>query len=292
LSKILIPSPYKDAFIATNYPKKNFGCSSPLFVGTSLLSSNATFRSMLKFDISSIPKNSAIASATLNMFISRNDYATEPKHLDIHLLTERFSEKEVTWKKHPPFSPIVEATTQITDELKVNAKWDITEVLRGWQEGKVPNKGIMVKTRDEYRGSILAFDSRENPNVERRPNLRITLGSTQSVYVEEPKVYSNVERSLISTDELQVSLSYDISQVCFHSFCIQNKGPDQVSVVAQVSPDACDSTWLNASEVAVVNPTDNFAITTTQPAKLVRIAFASTNPGQQTQLDIWFQAET
>ncbi len=277
--------------MAKNFRKNNFGYSDTLFIGT--WSSGSTFRSLLKFDLETLPKSSVVCAASLNMFIGRNDLITDHKIIDIHRLTERFQEKEVTWKDQPEFCPHIVSSTQITSEIGQFAHWDILELVRHWHLGKEKNKGILLKARDESRASLLAFNSKESADTDRRPMLCITLQEqTQAVLVQGRSFYSNVQRSLLSTNTCQYSLVYDVSTVNKHSFFVQNKGAYPVSVAAQISPDNLDPDWLNDSAVSIVNPSENFAVTTTHLANWVRLAFTSVNPGEQSLLDIWFQSAT
>lgn len=289
---IFIPAPEKSTFVASNLRKRNFAGSDTLFVG-STPGSSAIFRTLLKFDVRTIPKHSLLGTATLRMFLKRNDYPARVKIFDIHLLTERFKPSEVAWKNQPCFDPEIEISAEVNQESGAFIEWDITKLVQRWRAKGSKNRGIIIKSRDEAQGTLTAFDSGDSPHVDRRPNIIVTLQETvQSLNQIAHFFISDVQQDLPTTDDFQYSLPRDISTVFFHTFFIQNKGANPVTVVAQISPDNTGSTWMDDSTVSLVNAGENFAITSTHPAKWTRLAFKSAHPGSPSVINVWFQSET
>ncbi len=289
---VFIPAPAKDAFVASHLIKKNFADAESLFVG-STTGSTAVFRIFMKFDVNQVPKNSLISSAILHLFVKRNDYAQIAKTFDIHRLTRRFEEDEITWRKQPAYDAAIISSAEVRNENGIFVAWDITHILQRWCSGEVKNRGLLLKARDEAQPSLLAFDSRESASMDRRPNITVNLQEpAQSFSLSAHFFFADVEKSLVSGDDYLYTFPRDVSTVFFHTFFIQNKGANPVTVVAQISPDNTSSTWLDDSAVSIVNPGENSAITSTHLAKWTRLAYKSTNPGNATSLNVWFQSET
>lgn len=288
---VFIPAPRKDTFIVSNMRHKNFGDSDTIFVGTS--SSMAVFRSLLKFEMKSIPSKALISSANLRLYVKRNDYPDTSKTVDLFRLTDRFHEDKIRWKTQPELDPTLEAFVEVSSETGVYIQWDITSLIQRWRSKECKNRGIMLKVRDESQRSLLAFDSRESPIFDRRPSIVVNLQEpAQSMALSSRLFFSDVQRNLLSADSFQYSFPRDISTVTFNTFFIQNRGSNPALVVVQISPDNTSSTWVDDSSTVLVNPGQNLPITSTHMVKWTRLAYQSANPGNPTSLDIWFQAET
>lgn len=67
-------------------------------IGENINATNKFARSLLKFDVSSIPPNAIITSATLSLWTS-NDFAINPGTIEIYRLKVPFNESQATWNR-------------------------------------------------------------------------------------------------------------------------------------------------------------------------------------------------
>lgn len=166
--------------------KENFrwrSCAGPgLFVG--YLADNATYRSLLRFDIAALPAGHSVDTAavvlhqTAHVYDSRNGVA-------VQALEQTWDKAAVTWRQ-------ATATTQWQtpgghyDGYEINAvdgerlrtngpkEWDVTDIVKRWVGGSPsPNHGFMVKAVESAPHGGVTFASSGDTDPAKRPYLEI-----------------------------------------------------------------------------------------------------------------------
>jgi len=74
-----------------------------------------------------------------------------------------------------PFSTVVLAR-QSTPKV---ARWDVTELVRGWLDGTFPNLGLLLRPVADTFGAHASFHSREARAVSDAPRLIVNLADVQ-----------------------------------------------------------------------------------------------------------------
>lgn len=86
----------EDTYILKSATSTNFGTSFDLSIGEKNSTTNSTGRTLIKFDLSSIPADATIISATLSLWTSR-DLSSNDTTVNIYRLKVPFSETESNW---------------------------------------------------------------------------------------------------------------------------------------------------------------------------------------------------
>lgn len=108
-------------------------------------------RMLLKFDLSSIPQNAQITSATLYLD-NYNPWTTTPIPTAIHRITENWS-YGVKWSTQPDYDSTPAAVeTWYFSWSHYEGSWDITSLVQGWVDGTYPNYGVTIRHNSEEEG--------------------------------------------------------------------------------------------------------------------------------------------
>lgn len=140
----------RDTFVSQSSPWFNFGESHVLYSGPSKYS-------LIKFDISDIPRNVSVLSANLLLKINTTD---ENSFVTIHNITESWNENTVTWYSKPTWNTMVYSgfSTQPASENTAN----ILDMTINWISGEVANHGLLLK-QDIGNTQYSSSDTQEDP---------------------------------------------------------------------------------------------------------------------------------
>jgi hypothetical protein len=157
----------KDTYISDGSPGSNYGNSGALFLGKESMFGDR-FDGLLHFDISTIPANAEIVSATLELYhpISLNA-ASEGALPSIaaDTINEEWFETLVNWNNRPTSSNWGDPPTTLTG-LPTWQPFEITQVVKRWHAIPLNNFGVLLRlTFTEY--GVLPYDSSESFNVPR-----------------------------------------------------------------------------------------------------------------------------
>ena len=89
--------PIADTYIKGSEVNSNQSSSTDLPVGELNSSKGAVRRSLIKFDLTSIPKDAVITSAMISLY-RKVDYANKSSVFNVYRLKQPWVEKQVTWK--------------------------------------------------------------------------------------------------------------------------------------------------------------------------------------------------
>jgi DNA-binding beta-propeller fold protein YncE len=131
----------------------------------------ATRQSLLGFDLSPIPANVAIISATLTL---RKQLSVGNGIVNVHKATAGWSEATVTWNNFlGAFDPAVLATIDTGAVANGGAAAvDLKTLVKGWHNGSIANQGILLEQPGPARA---AFGASEAP-ANLRPILAVCYG--------------------------------------------------------------------------------------------------------------------
>jgi hypothetical protein len=159
----------KDVPIFGYSPSLNSGTNTNLYSG---ITSGYPVRSLLQFDLSSMPEAPSVSSA--NLMIYKSGGSNQSINIvDVHNVTSAWSESTVTWQNQPSFNATLAATFGGGFTNDVWYKWDITNLAKDWKSGSTSNNGVVLKQRDETGSSRYDYFSSDYSNVELRPKLVI-----------------------------------------------------------------------------------------------------------------------
>jgi len=154
-----------DAWTNNTQPTTNSGSASTLNTG---LSSGSTRRTYLQWDVSAIPANAVIQSATMTLFQTSS---TGPANLNVLRANGTWTETGLTWANQPiAVLPAVTTTTVLGAPTQVFVSFNLTTVVQQWVNGTHVNKGVVLQ---QGGGNATSFASSEATTPANRPAVDI-----------------------------------------------------------------------------------------------------------------------
>ncbi len=151
LTIIPVADTYKDSL----NPNTNYGSAPGLLVGLQGWASQfGVTSSLLRFTLPPIPAGTILLRAQLLARISDDGGSPVNALVTVLRIGQTWSESGVTWNNSPAAEDAVAsgiARGQGTDTV-----WDVSQLIRDWYAGSVPNYGLMLTGNGRYR----AFASR------------------------------------------------------------------------------------------------------------------------------------
>ncbi|MBK8564214.1 MAG: DNRLRE domain-containing protein [Saprospiraceae bacterium] len=170
---------------------KNYGSCNILYLNGA--SSAPKQRDLVRFNLSSIPANATITSATFRMV--KIGGSSSSKNISVHRVTAEWVEGtgscpgstggtngpcswqirmgSTAWATHGgDYNASAEATVAVAGNGAYN--WTITSLVQNWQNGIFPNFGVLVRFATENQNSEIDFGSSEHATTGNRPQLTVT----------------------------------------------------------------------------------------------------------------------
>lgn len=281
----IVKIPVKDVTINKDMPNKNYNGLPELFIGKYI---GTIYRSLLEFDLSSIPIGYTIAKAEMMLYIFRNDYNYYPKEFSIHRLRQSFEEDTVTYNTQPLIDTVPYATMVVNNEINTYIKVDVTNLIQKLYSGRYENNGLMIKVSNESLKSLVVYFSKEYIYEKYYPYLEISLElPTQT---SERSIVSSTATGLMTYDDYNYTQAYDMSQATDYTFFVKNTGSlNNANVVVQISPDLIN--WIDDSAVYSVNNGQMISIVPMTMSKYTRLAYKSSDTSKSTTLDFCIQSQ-
>jgi|GEM_PF-4271286 len=151
---MLMQPPLADTFVASGNDDPNRGQDKRIWVGYGQVNRRQIERSLLKFDLSTIPANSTINVAMLSLYLDVTTQNDVPMTIDVHRLQQDWPET-IIWTQHEGlgFDPNLLATTEVTTQFQWY-QWDVRALAQDWLND--PNRpasfGVILKGRNETPG--------------------------------------------------------------------------------------------------------------------------------------------
>jgi hypothetical protein len=163
----------RDAYTAGASPTTNFGRATTLRV-----SASAGERTWIRFSVSDIfpagTPGSQIAKAILRVWVNNSTSPQVQGPFEVYRVIGAWTEPGITHANAPAFNPTPVASGVFLGATANFIDIDITQLVRDWQDGVVPNEGVVfiASTGSPVAGG---FDSRENTATSHGPELDVTL---------------------------------------------------------------------------------------------------------------------
>jgi len=116
-----------------------------------------------KFDVTSIPSNSTVSSATLDLYVSTRELNGTANLMQLYALTQAWDEQGVTWQRRTA-SQTWTGGGALGSQLSTLAfpggtGWISLTVpaatVQSWINNAATNNGLLIKCSDEIHGSVL-----------------------------------------------------------------------------------------------------------------------------------------
>lgn len=184
-------APVADTTVLQGRPGANYGNFADMLVGYDVTGCHPsipgfqTSRSLVRFNTSDIPPGTAITQATLHIRKISACWSTaatgETRTVTTYRVASDWAESAVTWNSQPGYA---EAQGSTTIPLSFSAPdWyaiDITNLVRGWVDGSIPNQGLALRGPENAGGNIAVFGFATTnwPGTSFDPYISITYADT------------------------------------------------------------------------------------------------------------------
>ncbi|EPY2274808.1 DNRLRE domain-containing protein [Clostridium sporogenes] len=257
--------PQSDLYVAKLYPNTNFNGDPSLGCGRYYTQDNI-YRTLMYFDISSLPSNIFIDKAILKLYVKINIVNNIIKPITIHNLLQSFDKNTVTYSNQPSFEDNPYATLNINAELNQFVEVDITNLLTEWYNSPALNYGMLMKGL-ETQTSFVGFSSTFDNDDTKFPNLEIYYGYYEGLSEYPPEMIELLELD-DSVNSSAIPLGPNIG-----TFAIENHGSGAISVRIQLSFDNIN--WIDnkppyTSDYILLKD-ENMILTTTAYMSYARI---------------------
>lgn len=112
----------------------------------------------LRFDLTDIPADAEIISATLLLCLSEAE--EEPFDIEAWCATSSWDEETLCWDFYSRYDDPTAVTT-VGEAIGEYYQWDVTEHVLGWLSGSWPNWGFLLRSADDYGSMRRVFRSSE-----------------------------------------------------------------------------------------------------------------------------------
>lgn len=150
-------APVADSYVDSQFFTANFG-NNVVLVSRFVPASGRRAAPFIKFDLSSIPKNSTINDATFQLFVNAAS-GPDPISLNILRVTADWEENTIKWNNKPS-AAMASAAAPIT-YTHIYQSWNITGLVQGWVNETYPNYGFAIYYEGMPVNYSRSFDSRE-----------------------------------------------------------------------------------------------------------------------------------
>lgn len=161
--------PTSDTTIWSWFPDSNFGTSDKLMTGK-VGSGETKERSLIQFNIDSIPSNATITSAVLHLYLMGCMGGAPTNLLHIDRTTSPWFEKTATWNNAKNIFSSWSTGSVSCNSIFSYVKFDMTSLVKTWYNGTYSNYGFYIWGNEELDiGFGRDFYSRESAT--NRPKL-------------------------------------------------------------------------------------------------------------------------
>ena len=222
----------KDAFISSNVLDAGQGNSAEFDASAwTIFGSPLTIRSLIDFDLSSLPVGTTIQSAQLTLYNNpdaQNGYANG-QHVHISGSNEAVLQRiispwteDVAWNNQPITSSQNEVTLVQDTNSYQDYRLDVTNLLQDIIADSSNSFGFLLKLKNETPYRFLAFASSDHPNASLHPKLEICYANLLTVkssvfQTSTISVFPNPTSGIINIDfkNLSTNFTYKNSFVIF-----------------------------------------------------------------------------
>ncbi|MEZ4683804.1 MAG: DNRLRE domain-containing protein [Caldilineaceae bacterium] len=143
-NKTLVATPVADVLVSSGQPENRYSDSEFISVGYEVAQNLEVLRTLLKFDLATIPSNSEIMSATLSLELAGATGTDAEMDIFVQRIDSESWTEDINWKEYED-TEITEypgiASVIVNKDLGVHT-WIVTEQLLGWIENRPDSSHI------------------------------------------------------------------------------------------------------------------------------------------------------
>lgn len=222
IAKVVTLNPAFDTTVVSSLPQNNYGTNDRLTVGKNYKDfppNGRVFQTLVKFDLSQIPKNSTINSATLRLYQVGEDQCQEACAWEkssfsiyLYLTDENWSENSVTWSNQPSYSFYEMPLTGTIGKESGYKNWDVEIFVKKWVSQTSLNYGFLLRAPGlDITGPDCAAEFYSRESSLSKPQLAVDYTPPLSIPPKiQPKILDLVAPKI---SNIQVTWNIDTAQV-------------------------------------------------------------------------------
>lgn len=262
----------QDSSITIYEPYANYGSETSLYINSFL---DHQQRSLVQFDLSSIPSGATISSATLKLYYGSHyggsEAAPAGRTYWAYRVTHSWTESGVTWDSYDGTNPWTTAGSDYTvtdgasltmpSSLPVWVQWDVTDIVSAWIEDGQPNYGFLIRDADETQNMETfnaLFRSREYTNIaDLNPTLEIVYTGQAEPTIESCDASGNAKTQFAPNEDVYVKgINFPTSSTSYlYIFEDGYAWNDGVSIPAGFLEGPVDNFAINSDASGNIAPT-------------------------------------
>jgi len=170
--------PTADTYVINNNADTNFGTLDTAYI--SYMAGPLYARTLLKFDLSSIPTGSVVNSATLSLNLASYG-TTNTVQIGTYFANGAWTEAGATWTNQPAVGDVVK--TQLVN-FSTPQTWDVLPAVQAWVAGTKTNDGLVIKTAEGAGATVTdGYWTREATQSSNAPTLVVDYTAPAPVVV-------------------------------------------------------------------------------------------------------------
>lgn len=240
------------------------------------------FRSLLEFDLSSLPPQLTILNATLYLYISQNS-AGCAKTVAVHQILSKWCESCLSFRHQPLFNHNPAACAIIPSRHSSLASFELTALIRQWYHGAETNWGVLLKPANEDLPGAVIFANCPHAGV--RPYLCIEYLNSHPV---DKGCRTPLDITLPVTTHTMLACTNPLTTLMFnYTYTVVNTGAAPAIAFLEISPDG--NHWETNGEVKTVCPGGQTSLVADYIIKYSRLCYHSAPAEPNTTLVIYIQ---
>jgi hypothetical protein len=149
----MVFEPTDDSYVSSTAPDQNAGNLDSLSIRSGGSSNNWWAAPTIKFNLSSLPLNSVVLSATLNLYYyAYADGNPVGRHLVMYRFLGDWVEESINWNNMPSINPTQTTVSYVPSTPETWITWDVTNDVQHFFDGSIGNYGWIIK--DETTGGL------------------------------------------------------------------------------------------------------------------------------------------
>lgn len=199
----------------------------------------SVYRSLLHFNISSIPVNAEIQTCILNMYVINTVDSNVQDFFTPYLVNSSWNQF-TKWATQPGVNYSIKGSSTEISGIG-NVSFDVTPIVKYWISSGI-NNGLVLKSTETVELSPKTFvSSNDTSHSDLRPFLNIQYNDPAPVTVFKRR-FETTSTIISTSTTLQTSPAIDVSQIFDYTVFIQNTGSNPVNLTLQISPDGVNFT--------------------------------------------------
>ncbi len=199
--------------------------------------SAGTRRSLVEFDLSSIPANAVVKNASLSLYYNptngdgKHSQLSGSNEVLIQKVTEAWQENQVTWNTQPAATEVGQvelaaSTSETQDYLDIDVKGLVQTMI-----GDGNNNGFLIKLKTESHYRRIVFASSDNKNADLHPELVIEYEVPVVTDIEEKVTQETTV--IVYPNPFSISTTFDLGEVAEYSVALYSVDGQLVKTVTE-----------------------------------------------------------